>query len=180
MTRSEHLQRRKKSPTPAQGSARSVYRLIATWRGAGAAERTGFENQRGVLPRRGFKSLPLRHVRELVSDELVQERCLSGLRSTLGKRVCRFPAPRVQIPPSPPSLGRAQGPRVGPVLATGQGRTGSGQEWSSPKITDACVSDRALSRASPAPLYSSLRFPCSALPLSLVSAQASQADRLLP
>ncbi len=48
--------------------------------------------------------------------------------------------------------GGRQDPGVGPVLATGQGRTGSDQEWSSPKITDACVSDRALSRALRPPL----------------------------
>ena len=124
-----------------------------TWRGAGAAERTGFENQRGVRPRRGFKSLPLRHAHG-PPEAARLERCPSGLRSTLGKRVCRFPAPRVQIPPSPPtpgmgrclSWGELQDPGVGPVLAMGQGRIGSGRERSSPKIIAPCVSDRALSR----------------------------------
>jgi hypothetical protein len=84
--------------------ARPVFTLVVTWRGAGAAERTGFENQRGAIYR-GFKSLPLRQVHGS-SQMTRQERCPSGLRSTLGKRVCRNPAPRVQIPPSPPSPAR--------------------------------------------------------------------------
>ncbi len=81
-----------------------MFTLAVTWRGAGAAERTGFENQRGAIYR-GFKSLPLRQVHGS-SQMTRQERCPSGLRSTLGKRVCRNPAPRVQIPPSPPSPAR--------------------------------------------------------------------------
>ena len=81
-----------------------MFTLAVIWRGAGAAERTGFENQRGAIYR-GFKSLPLRQVHGS-SQMTRQERCPSGLRSTLGKRVCRNPAPRVQIPPSPPSLVR--------------------------------------------------------------------------
>ncbi len=50
------------------------------------------------------------------------------------------------------TLGRIQDLGVGSVLATDQGRTGSGRERSSPKITDPCVSDRALSHALDPPL----------------------------
>jgi hypothetical protein len=58
------------------------------------------------------------------------ERCQSGRMSTLGKRVYRK-VPRVQIPPSPPfdptqELGVRH--HAAELL-----RTGSGQEWSSPK-----------------------------------------------
>ena len=83
------------------------YHLPPRRRGAGAGRTGWFRKPVRSQGLRGFESLPLRQNLGSSSFGLTSsffervERCPSGRRSTLGKRVCRK-APRVRIPPSPP------------------------------------------------------------------------------
>lgn len=89
-------------------------------RGARAADRTGFENQRALMGYRGFKSPPLRHPRAPLHSErsASQGEVSERLKEHAWKACVSETAPRVQIPPSPPihntTFGRA-GTGSGPL-----------------------------------------------------------------
>ena len=57
---------------------------LLNWRGGRAAECTGLENRQGFMPFGGSNPSP--SASKAIKKYL--ERCPSGLRSTLGKRVC--------------------------------------------------------------------------------------------
>jgi hypothetical protein len=108
---------------------------IDSRRGAGAAERTGFENQRMLLCAGGSNpSLSATPVRDTGREATRQtmERCPSGLRSTLGKRVCRqrhrgFKSRPLRHPS--PSVHRWRGAGTMTTRSVLESDGGSGPTW---------------------------------------------------
>ena len=145
-------------PRPPSGPGR--LRNSNKRRGAGAAERTGFENQRVPCVRRGFQIPPLRHSR--VPRRAAHQRTSAPpsrgagrepnpdgevsewLKEHAWKACVSATAPRVRIPPSPPSAAsrvmtterETRARRRVRSHAVGRVRTGSGRERSSPKDLD--------------------------------------------